>query len=416
MESAPAVPPLKRALVIVLLAFFAVMFVVSIALPGLVWFHIPIAGIFLVLLIARARVPPLRVFPPVTLVALCGAFAFLAMCSFQAGADARRQRREVQDLIQSAERAANAGDLDKAVTQLQQATGKKFDGVPERGRAETLIRDYRKKLVEQQRQEVNRMIGAARLALAVGDSGKALAAIQPAASLSYAPNQAAAASLRAGIVEATSEPKAKAVLLLMSEAEFSAFAHTGQTPATPYYQDADLNTLFTKALRDRRAIAGRWREEEKARLAAERQRKDDLAQRMAEADRAKEERASREKAARDAEEKARVLQFERELVKIKASDLMAQYKANEIAADRAYKGKWLEVTGYVKNVGKDILNERYVALYSEAQFDILCVQCYFGRQHDDALASVRAEGQCTLRGRCEGMLLNVVMKDCYFPK
>lgn len=43
-----------------------------------------------------------------------------------------------------------------------------------------------------------------------------------------------------------------------------------------------------------------------------------------------------------------------------APDLVAAYKANEVAADARYKDKTIAVTGDVESIGKDLIGSPYV--------------------------------------------------------
>ena len=46
--------------------------------------------------------------------------------------------------------------------------------------------------------------------------------------------------------------------------------------------------------------------------------------------------------------------------KVTATQMLADYEANEVAADQKYKGNMVEVSGTIKNIGKDILDTPYV--------------------------------------------------------
>lgn len=103
-----------------------------------------------------------------------------------------------------------------------------------------------------------------------------------------------------------------------------------------------------------------------------------------------------------------------DVLRISAADLLAQYETNEVAADRVYKGKLVEVRGVVDNVGKDILGQMYVALKGGNEFGIFCVQCFFGRDWESALATVKPGYIYKIRGKCTGKLGNVLLKECEF--
>lgn len=100
---------------------------------------------------------------------------------------------------------------------------------------------------------------------------------------------------------------------------------------------------------------------------------------------------------------------------ITAERLMADYKANEIAADEKYKGKILEVTGIIKEIGKDIFEDNmFVALESGGKLEIRSVQCFLEENLRKKAASLSKGHRITLRGRCEGMIADIKIKNCEF--
>ncbi len=97
-------------------------------------------------------------------------------------------------------------------------------------------------------------------------------------------------------------------------------------------------------------------------------------------------------------------------ITVTATKLYADYKANEISADNTYKGKLVEVSGTVDNIGKDILDKPYISLKTGEI--IGSVQCMLD---DDAIAEAGAlaEGtKVTMQGRVNGLLGNVLVKNC----
>lgn len=92
---------------------------------------------------------------------------------------------------------------------------------------------------------------------------------------------------------------------------------------------------------------------------------------------------------------------------ISADTLYNAYKANELAADQAFKGQWLIVDGVVESVGKDVLGTPYVALGSA-----LTVQCMFRPGDEEALVPLRAGQAVSIKGKCDGFLIEVILRDC----
>lgn len=99
-------------------------------------------------------------------------------------------------------------------------------------------------------------------------------------------------------------------------------------------------------------------------------------------------------------------------IAVTAPVLVADYEANEIAADRKYKGQILEITGVVDSIGKDILDSMYVTLDSDERFGITNVQCFFDKSEETNLAALSKGRSLTVRGRCDGKFGNVLIKDC----
>jgi len=104
------------------------------------------------------------------------------------------------------------------------------------------------------------------------------------------------------------------------------------------------------------------------------------------------------------------------VISVSAEQLLAEYKANEIAADEKYKGKAIEVTGTIENIGKDILDNMYVALKSGEQYDFRSVQCFLGENLRKEAASLSKGSRITVRGECAGMMGTIQINDCEFVK
>jgi hypothetical protein len=124
-------------------------------------------------------------------------------------------------------------------------------------------------------------------------------------------------------------------------------------------------------------------------------------------------RAEREARAKARKERGREGTGERRVeATVTAADLLAQYEANEVAADERYKGKWIEVEGVVDRVGKDILDKPYVTLKGGKKFGIFSVQCYPTPR--SGLGDLKPNHIITIRGRCKGKFGNVLLEDCEF--
>jgi hypothetical protein len=95
---------------------------------------------------------------------------------------------------------------------------------------------------------------------------------------------------------------------------------------------------------------------------------------------------------------------------VTATKLMADYNANEVAADAQYKGRIVDVSGTINSIGKDILDAPYVALSTNEYYSV--VQCMFSKSDQAQLASLSKDTRITLRGRVSGKLGNIIVRDC----
>jgi hypothetical protein len=100
-----------------------------------------------------------------------------------------------------------------------------------------------------------------------------------------------------------------------------------------------------------------------------------------------------------------------DIITISSSQLFAEYKANDINADRKYKGKILQVSGTAEHISRDIVDNIYVTLKG-GQYEIFSIQCFFSDQFEDQAAQLRPHQYLTIRGRCDGKFGNVMIKDC----
>lgn len=102
-----------------------------------------------------------------------------------------------------------------------------------------------------------------------------------------------------------------------------------------------------------------------------------------------------------------------ETIKISAVDLLAAYDENAVKADQDYKDKTLEVTGIVKSIDKDVLDDVFVTINDGGEYSFISVQCYFEDENEIAkTAELKAGDEVTIVGRCDGSVVNVMLKEC----
>jgi hypothetical protein len=101
-------------------------------------------------------------------------------------------------------------------------------------------------------------------------------------------------------------------------------------------------------------------------------------------------------------------------VKVDAATILKEYEANEVAGDNKYKDKVVEITGVVTSVGKDLLDDVYISVGTGAEFELATVQCFVNKDFIDKSATLQKGQKITVTGRVDGVMLNVLVKDCRF--
>ena len=97
-----------------------------------------------------------------------------------------------------------------------------------------------------------------------------------------------------------------------------------------------------------------------------------------------------------------------EILKITAIDLANTYKANEINADKLYKGRQIELTGNVYDIS-DMLGSQSITIEGQDYNNVLC---FFKANQKDKLATLVKGQSITVIGLVEGYSLMTVVKNC----
>jgi hypothetical protein len=113
-----------------------------------------------------------------------------------------------------------------------------------------------------------------------------------------------------------------------------------------------------------------------------------------------------------ADASARAAAIEASIFKVPVATMLSEYKNNEIRGDTLYKGKTVQITGRVGDTKRDIMNDIYVTVGTGEMFEIPVVQCFFDDKWANAAAQLSKGQSITIRGRVEGLMMNVLVKDC----
>lgn len=99
-----------------------------------------------------------------------------------------------------------------------------------------------------------------------------------------------------------------------------------------------------------------------------------------------------------------------EAIKVSAIDLFLEYENNEVKADELYKGKTLEVSGIIGDIGKDILDQMYITL--ETGDLVQKAQAYIKSSEKSKVMDLTVGQEITIRCKGGGKLMFVILKDC----
>jgi hypothetical protein len=99
-------------------------------------------------------------------------------------------------------------------------------------------------------------------------------------------------------------------------------------------------------------------------------------------------------------------------VAVPIATLLSEYKQNEVRADQQFKGQIISTTGKVGVVKKDIMNSIYVTVGTGAVFEIPEVQCFPSDGQENKAAALSKGDTVAISGRVEGLMMNVLVKDC----
>jgi hypothetical protein len=96
-------------------------------------------------------------------------------------------------------------------------------------------------------------------------------------------------------------------------------------------------------------------------------------------------------------------------------NLLAEYADNEVRADATFKGRYVLIDGIVGDVKRDLLNTIYITIGTGPLLEIPKVQCFFSEAYAKRAAQFSKGSRITVRGRVDGLMGNVLLRDCEFP-
>ncbi|HTN91951.1 MAG TPA: hypothetical protein VL242_50125 [Sorangium sp.] len=99
-------------------------------------------------------------------------------------------------------------------------------------------------------------------------------------------------------------------------------------------------------------------------------------------------------------------------VKVELKQLLSEYESNEVRADSTFKGKLIQTSGTVGEVKKDITGGIYVTVGTGAPVEVPVLQCSIAESEAGAAAELSKGQKVTVRGRADGLMMNVLASGC----
>lgn len=95
---------------------------------------------------------------------------------------------------------------------------------------------------------------------------------------------------------------------------------------------------------------------------------------------------------------------------ISASNIYSWYDENEVQADEKFKGKRIAITGIIKSIEKDFMDDPYIVF--EVDF-LKNVNCSFNKENIKLISHLQKGQKVIIIRTCNGFILKSVMiKDC----
>ncbi|MDC0563999.1 OB-fold putative lipoprotein [Alphaproteobacteria bacterium] len=109
----------------------------------------------------------------------------------------------------------------------------------------------------------------------------------------------------------------------------------------------------------------------------------------------------------------------KEIVPISVSigELLSSYNDNEVGADVKFKGKYIQTSGIVGDIKKDIMDDLYVTIGATGEeFEIPVLQAFFLDKYTNDLANLKKRQTLEVVCKIDGLMMNVLGKKCKIVK
>lgn len=100
-------------------------------------------------------------------------------------------------------------------------------------------------------------------------------------------------------------------------------------------------------------------------------------------------------------------------ISVSIGELLSAYQGNEVGADVKYKDKYIQTTGIIGDIKKDIMDNLYVIVgKTGGDFEIPALQAFFVDEYTDQLANLKKGSKIEVICLIEGLMMHVLGKRC----
>lgn len=103
----------------------------------------------------------------------------------------------------------------------------------------------------------------------------------------------------------------------------------------------------------------------------------------------------------------------KETLKVEILPFIKDFDENQLAAEEKYKDKYIEFSGYIKNISEDITGSPFLSIYpnTDQYYYGTYIQCFFEEKSD--LISLKNGQKVSIQGKFSSQTLGIiVVKDC----
>lgn len=104
-------------------------------------------------------------------------------------------------------------------------------------------------------------------------------------------------------------------------------------------------------------------------------------------------------------------------ISVSIGELLSSYNDNEVGADVKFKGKYIQTSGIVGDIKKDIMDDLYVTIGATGEaFEIPVLQAFFLDKYTNDLANLKKGQTLEVVCKIDGLMMNVLGKKCKIVK